>query len=272
MRLLLAGLLVTAAVLLARNALAIDACTAAHIVSQESGCSAAGVTCTITKQYAVGDGCTLDFSGRNVAMTPTSILTIGSGQVTLVSNDLTLAATAASGASINGRGTGSSAPTNQGGNLLINATGDVTIQKSGFTRARIEVSATDQAGTIQINAGGTVTIAGRLEADQEPNALSASGGMIVIRAGKDIISQAGSQILAGGGSTSHGGGGTIDFAADGKIDLGDIIDVSGSEGGTVTLSAQGDVIVRGIAGSADTISGATVDWGGPHSSTVFGLG
>src|SRR5690349_7350635 len=87
-----------------RTALALSACSADDIINQETHCPPAG-DCTIANQYAVPDGCTLDFSGRNVTLSPTAVLTIGSGTVTLLTRDLILAASASSAAYIDGRGT-----------------------------------------------------------------------------------------------------------------------------------------------------------------------
>ncbi|MBI3783154.1 MAG: hypothetical protein HY270_07120 [Deltaproteobacteria bacterium] len=254
MRAAIALTVVAAALALARQAAALGACSAADISAQEPACPLSG-PCTIVKQYTVADGCTLDFSGRDVMLAPSAVLTIGSGTMILVSNDLILAAAPSSGAYINGRGTGSSAPTNQGGAVVIHASGNVVLQKNGDARARIEVSGTSQAGYIEIDAGGIVTIAGRLKADQELHASLAGGGYIDITSAHDIVSLPGSQVLAGGGSLSRTRGGTIEMDADGKIDLGAPLNVSGSYGGQVDLTARGDVIVRGIVANGTASNG-----------------
>src|SRR5512140_1652548 len=114
MRASVAGLVIAVMLSLVRSANAVSACSASDILAQEPGCPDSG-PCTISKQYAVADTCTLAFSGRDVTLAPSAVLTIGSGTVTILVKDFVLAAATSSGAYINGRGTGSGAPTNQGG-------------------------------------------------------------------------------------------------------------------------------------------------------------
>ena len=231
------------------RAVALTACSANDIINQEANCPAAG-DCTISKQYTIAGGCTLDFSGRNVTLAPSAVLAIGPGTVTLLTRDLVLAASASSAAYIDGRGTGTSPPANQGRTVIINASGDVSIQKNGTPRARIDVSATEDSGLIQITAAGGVNVAGRLAANPALNAANVSGGRIRVEAGGDIVTGAGSQIRAG---TEPGelvsGGLRIHLSAGGNIDLGTVIDVSGETGGNIALEAGEDIVVRGIAGS-----------------------
>ena len=86
--------------------------------------------------------------------------------------------------------------------------------------------------------GGDITLAGRLNADQLTS--NGTGGSITLRAGGDIVSLANSILSCTGGILGFGGG-DMDFGANGKITLGDVLDVSGSDAGTVTLTA-GDLI------------------------------
>ncbi len=140
-------------------AAALNACTANDTEIQEpAGCPASGA-CSISKPYSVADGCVFDFAGRNPTFAPTAVLLIGSGTVHFVANDVTLAANASAGAYINARG--QSATQALGGTVVVNATGNVLIQRKGNTRARIEVSGIQAGGTIQLTASGAITIAGR---------------------------------------------------------------------------------------------------------------
>lgn len=216
-------------------------CTAAAIIAQEGAANCPNNStsaCTITKTYVVGSLCVLDFGTRAVTVS-TGALDINSGSVILKAGSLTL--TASSGVQIDGRANGTAPAPTTGGQISIRTTGDVNIQRSGTTRGRIDVSGTDQAGTIEIIAGGTVTIAGRLNADGSTS--GGGGGNITIRAGVDIITPAGNIISCTGG-TIGAGGGDMDFGAARNIDIGDLLDVNGSDGGGVTLTAGNQLLVR----------------------------
>jgi cysteine-rich repeat protein len=237
------------ALLVAREAPALTACTAADIIAQETACPASGA-CTISKVFTVGDGCVLDFSGRLVTMTASARFDIDWAAVILRVDSLTMAP----GAYIDGRGLATTAPGNRGGAISISASGDVTLQKSGATRARIEVSANKAAGFIDIDAGGSITMNGKLEAAQLTS--GANGGRISMDAGGNITSGPGSELTATGGSLSELGGGTVDLGAGGTIQLGDVVDVSGGRGGTIDLGAAGDIAVNSLRGNGTGDSGA----------------
>jgi hypothetical protein len=123
-----------------------------------------------------------------------------------------------------------------GGAISIQTTGDINIQNASYI-GKIDVSGNGQGGAILLSAGGTVTVAGQLSAD---GLLSGSdGGFIEIDAGGDILTTATSSLSAAGGTTAPDGGGEIDLNADGNIaiDVGTVIDVSGSNGGTFGLNS-----------------------------------
>jgi hypothetical protein len=221
---------------------ALTACTAADISAQESNCPTTGA-CTIANVFNVGDVCTLDFSTR--AVTLTGKLIIGSGSVAIKVGSLTIAP----GGFIDGRGGQSSAPGNDGGSVTIVATGAVTVQKSGSTDGRIDVSGNASAGTVEITAGGAVTISGRIEASDLSS--TAVGGLVRITAGGDLVAESTSTVTAKGGSSATPyGGGAVELIAAGKIDLGTSLDVSGSDGGFATLAAGADILVRGVNANA----------------------
>ena len=222
-----------ASVALARAAIALNACTAADIVGQEGAqCPNSSGPCIITKTYVLGSDCLLDFGSR--AVTLSGALDANSGKLTLKAGSLSITATGI----VDARGNGIAPATDDGGHVTISTIGAVTIQRLNSNRGRIDVSSNAQAGTIEIDAGSAITIAGRLNADQLTT--NGTGGSITLRAGTDIVSLAGSIISSTGGMQGFGGG-DMDFGATGKINLGDILDVSGSDGGTVTLNA-GDLI------------------------------
>ena len=75
-----------------------------------------------------------------------------------------------------------------------------------------------------------------------------------------ITSLAASVISANGGTTSPTGG-TIDFQAGGTIDLAMQLSALGSDGGSVSLLAGGDIILRGgvnVNGPGDAGSGGEI--------------
>ena len=213
-------------------------CVAADIIAQEgANCPNNSGPCMITKVYVVGDTCVLDFGARAVTL-GSGVLDFNSGSITLKAGSFTLAPFP--NVQLDGRGNENPPATATGGNLTIQTTGDVNVQRNGTTRGRIDVSGNDLGGTINIIAGGTVTLAGRLNSD---GLVSGGGGTLMIRAGGDIIIPGGAIISALGGANGFDGG-TMDFGAGGTIDVGDLLDASGTDGGVITLAAGGLAIVR----------------------------
>ena len=97
---------------LAREALALTACTAAQVISQDSGCPNSTAPCSITKLFDVGDGCTLDFgTTRAVTVTASGTIRILSGAVTIKAGSFILAP----GSLIDGRGSLTTPPRDRGG-------------------------------------------------------------------------------------------------------------------------------------------------------------
>ena len=248
----LAALLVAA--VSARDArAAISACTAANISANDSGCPTGTGPCNITKKFAIGNGCTLDFGTRAVTVTGSGELDISWGSVALKAGTLTVAPSGV----IVGKGTQSSPPGSIGGMIQIFTTGAVTLQKAGTAKGVIDVSGNAQAGTILIEAGGTVTLQGKLLAQQL--ASWGSGGNIQVHAGGDFIAAAQSNLAAGGGTLGYGG--YIDIRAGGRVDLGDRVDLVGGEGGSLSVYAGADAVVRAIDtyANGDAGSGGDVD-------------
>ena len=233
-----------ASLAVARAAAAI--CTAAQIIAQEPAtCPNNANPCSITKTYVIDNNCVLDFGTRAVTLNPPNgALDINSGSVTLKAGSLTIAANGVSTRQIDGRGNGTPPATTTGGHISIQTTGAVNIQKSGNARGRIDVSGDNRAGSIAILAGGAVTIAGALNADNSGVSDALTGGTITILSGGDITSPAGSIISGIGSGTAPGG--NVAFGTFGNIDLGDLIDVHGSDAGNVVLSAGGHVNVQQI--------------------------
>ena len=246
---LLGALLATP--LLPAAAHALTACTAAQIISQDSNCPNNTNPCSITKFFTISNGCTLDFGTRAVTLTASGTLDIGANTVTLKAGSFT----AGPGSLVDGRGN-SAAPRNRGGMFTIQTTGNVTTQKSGTSVGRVLFSGDVAGGTVRIEAGGTVTIADKLTADSSTT--TGAGGSIIITAGGDIVTLNASLLSAKGGDA---GSGNVDLTARGRIDLGDIVDITGKEGGILSVVSGGEAIVRKVLGSAtgDAGSGGCID-------------
>jgi len=153
--------------------------------------------------------------------------------------------------------------------IMINTTGDVSIQHATNLNGRIDVSGNDAAGTIEITAGGTITVAGHLEANQLPGMTDADGGTIRLCALGDIIMPLNGEIAASGGIEAPSGGGEVDLMAGGQVRLDDQVILTGSCGGVlmvtsgtslttnaVNANATGD---GGAGGEIDMTSGTEVD-------------
>src|SRR5262249_32320221 len=137
-------------------------------------------------------------------------------------------------------------PGSVGGEIGIITTGPVTIDKSGTTNGVIDVSATTQAGVITITAGGPLALNGRLNADAPTG--NGVGGFITSRTtgtSSDVTTNVGSLISVTGGTLSAGAGDII-VAAGGSVNLNGTVDVSGSVGGDLMISAATDVNVRDL--------------------------
>ncbi len=234
-----------AGALLAREASAVVACTAADVIAQDAGCPPGSGPCSITADVDVGDGCVLDFGARPVTVRAT--IDVGPGAVTLRAGSLTVAP----GGRLLGIGDRGSPPRDRGGRLTIATAGGVDVQAAGSTPARIDVSATNAPGRVVVEAGGSVTIAGQVRANRLTE--SASGGEVEIRAVGDVVVAAGAQLAMIGGT--GGNGGVLRLAATRDVRLAAPVDVHGGEGGELVVAAGGTVRL------ADVDAGANGDAG-----------
>lgn len=259
--------------LLPRLALAIPACSQDDMIAQEVACGTTG-NCTISKSYEIplDSPCVFDFSGRNVTLAGTARVTVGSGDATFLSANFTMAP----GAFIDGQGTGTGGQQASGGKVRIQASGNVDLQGVSGTRSRIDVSANVGGGLIDIRAGGNASLNGRLIANNFGGRLTADGGTIVVMAGGNLSSNSTPQteITAAGGSQAPRGGGAIDLEAGGDINLATntILDIRGSNGGTLDLLAGRSVSLGGITGSGTGAAGGggTVTISAGHGVTLLG--
>src|SRR5436309_6232335 len=132
-------LLALGLVLLARPALGT---TAADL------CAANADPCVVDGTISVTTGSTLDLGARALEVTRTGTLDVGGGTMTIRAGSLRLVA----GAVLSGRG----------GTITIVTTGPISVEASGTTQSRIDVSNGAQGGAIDLTAGGPVTVAGTL--------------------------------------------------------------------------------------------------------------
>jgi cysteine-rich repeat protein len=217
---------------------ALTACTAAQVSSQDPGCPSGTGPCTITKDFDVGDGCTLDFGMRAVTVASSGKIGIATGAVTILAGSLTIAP---AGTLI---GRGGQTPPARGGFFTIRTTGAIDVQNTAAGEGSITVNGYGGGGTILLDALGSITVAGRLRASSLTS--GADGGTLDLRAGGDFVSGAGSIIEAAGGSA----GGLIDITALGRVDLGASVDARGGSGGLVEIQAEGEAVVRGVTAQA----------------------
>src|SRR3990172_6206113 len=92
--------------LAARGTYGLSACTAASISSQDPGCPVGAGPCTITKNFDVPTGCTLDFGSRAVTIASSGELDIAAGTVTVRAGTFTVGP----GGFVDGRGNQSGPP------------------------------------------------------------------------------------------------------------------------------------------------------------------
>ncbi len=260
-QLLAAVIAVAAMVATSWEAQAIPACSATDIIGQEPNCGPSG-NCIITKTYEVPTAapCTFDFSGRNVTLGSGSKFVVASGELTILAANFTMVP----GTSIDAKGTGNSGRGVNGGTVRIRASGSVDLQGVSNNRSRIDASGNNAAGVIHIEAAGDVSLNGVLTASNLK--AEADGGKITVTAGRNLSSNSIplTEILAAGGSSGARGGGEITLEARGNIALASntVIEVRGSNGGTLNVVAGGEIALGSInangagsdAGSGGTIS------------------
>ena len=228
---------------------------AGDLGSTDLGCPAQGA-CTLTHDVAITGSCTLDAETRPFSVGAARTIHIAPG------GDLTVKAgsfTMQPGAFIDGRGPANAAEVGRGASLTVIAAGDVVLQRSGVTQARIDVSAASFPGRIDIRSGGSVDIAGPLTAKSSATRADANGfgGFVGIEAadsvnlenlidvsnadgGGTIIIAAGSDVVVKG--LRGNGGGSVDIAAGGNVQILDAINLLGSPPGAMQPSPFGGIL------------------------------
>jgi cysteine-rich repeat protein len=193
---------------------------------------------------------TLDFGSRALVMAP------GSGTKIQVAPGVSLVIQA--GSLTMGAGSGVLGPSSD---ITIDVQGDVVIAQDGNTRARIDVADAITPGDITILTGsGDVVVDGTLDA--RGKSTDASFGSIDLVVGRDVAITG--EVRASG--LGIAGGGEVTIAAGREINVSGSIDVSGSDGGIVDLSATARIVTS--AGSATSRLDARASDGGGSGGEI----
>jgi cysteine-rich repeat protein len=204
-------------------------------------CAPTADPCVVAASTSVTSGSMLDFGSRDLVLRQRGTLRVGSGSMTIAARNVTLEPGAALLA--RGRDDGSQ----RGGLIVITATGHVRVLASGATRARIDLSSERFGGTVRLQTGGDVEIAGEIA--QHATTPAGQGGVLTMDTAGSVVLAAGSLVNASGGSGAVGG--SVRLTARGEIVVGGPIDVSGGDGGTLMLDSTGSGI--------STLAGARLD-------------
>jgi cysteine-rich repeat protein len=241
-----------------------------------------GDPCVLSKGVTLTAGSVLDFGNRAFRMAQSGGLFAGDGDSVIIS---ARAVAMDPGAIIRGPLFPS-----VGASVRIETTQDIVIQRSGASRARIDVHGQRRGGVIALVAGRNIDLTGDLRADGTlaeaiggavdvdadgtitmTGDINASGGLGIDGSGGAVRLNAGGAIVAGAIDASSGSGdGSIEMTSLGAITATGVLSVAGNAagggGGEVTLDASGNIAVsgriaaQGGAGSlADDGTGGDVD-------------
>jgi cysteine-rich repeat protein len=254
--------------------------SAARATTADNLCAPAANPCTWSGNILVDPGSTLDFGARDLILTGSGIIRVnGTDTLTIKARRVTFQP--GTGGRIRGNTTTAS-PT-----INIQTTEDIVFQRSGLSRGRIDIRSETTGGSINLVAGGNVDMAGEILA--QGTTVDADGGLFSITAtgnvtlngdidvsagadavGGDISVEAGGNVVAGTTTPeplfdARGGleGGSANLVAGPLLDLGGRVNVNGtgagSDGGFITLGADGNVMIRSAV-SAD--GSGSIDFGG----------
>lgn len=227
----------------AAPAFGVAACTATDIRTSEGAAncpSDVSQTCTINKSYEVTmTGCIFDFGSQHLNILGGGARRIDAGSyqgVRIRAGSITMQNLS----EIRGKGNGASP---NGASITIETTGNFTML--GSSKIDVAVSGDNVAGDIFIDVGGNATIEGTLSAD----ATSGFGiaGEIIVRAEGNIST---SKTISATNPQASFSPGTVEIVAFGSLTIGAPVDVSGGDGGEVSIESGLDLV---------TASGATLD-------------
>jgi len=221
-----------------------------------------GDPCVVSGARTVDAGSVLDFGDVALRLTPAAVLTIGAGTprtVAIRARSIVLQP----GAAI--VGTGDAATVS-----LLARSGEIRIERSGATSARIDVSG-NQAGTVTLDARGALALAGNIEA--RGSGRDAQGGTIEATSAADLT-VTGSVLASATGNGAAGG--SIELAAAGAVSSTGTLSAAGNDfgGGTIAIEANGGNL--DVAGAVDVRGGnpdgsaGTVDLSASGSVTLTG--
>jgi len=177
-------------------------------------CAPAADPCQITRVIAVDPDSFIDLGPRELLVTSTGSLQVGTGAMTLQAGRLTI--------QTNGSLRASGSTTDPGG--TISATADVM-----SIAGRIEASGAP-GGNITLTSRGDLHLTGAIEA--KSRSIDEDGGQITL-AGTNLRIDA--PVSATGGFQGFGGG--IEITADGDLLIAAAVDASAGDGGSVMLAA-----------------------------------
>lgn len=243
-------------------------CTAAQVIATVAGCPNSSAPCVINQPISIDSGaCVLDFGDRDVVLTRR--MTVGSNAVTLRARSLEISRV---GSQVSGdifaQGSGTTSPSSIGGTVIIQTTGEVRTLGSGPT---FLMAGNSRGGFLRIDAGGNVSLQNNVNVSNLNNRATAAGGSVEIRSANDITIASGVLVDASGGNNSSGGG-EVNLVARGNISSLGTINVSGFDGGTVTVSAGLAATVRAIQaiGNGDAGSGGCLAIDSGSGTTIDG--
>lgn len=241
-------------------------CSAAEVIQQVTGCPASDlVPCTINENIEIDPGsCTLDFSGRDVIIN--KIVKVGANDLHIICRALTILTGNGSKGFIDARGSGNTPPESNGGSVRIDADSSVRIKGSGQS---FNLSGNGRGGLLLIFADGRIELENRILLDG--TAKTAGGGVIELNSKERIKLTTDAQISARGGNDSAGGG-EVTLTARGDVTQGGEVDVSGSDGGTIDITAGGEIIANDLISDAtgDAGSGGCIAVEGGTGTTITG--
>lgn len=212
-------------------------------------CPPAADPCNVTANVTATSGSTIDVGTRALVVKSGRTLGIAAGTLSIVAGSLVLEP----GAVLGGTTTG-----NTGASIAVRTTGAVLIDRSGNTRARVELSALLEGGELNVEAGGPVTVHGSLLA--KAINIEGSGGDIDISSGGAVLVDG--EVNVGGGA--QGQGGDVFLSAGANLTVTVPISAEGGDldGGSIDLSAGGDILTTGrldVSGAGLAGSGGSVD-------------
>jgi cysteine-rich repeat protein len=193
-------------------------------------CSSAANPCVVSRTITVSSGSVIDLGTRALELRSGGALDVQGGTMTIRAGSMRLTP----GTALLGRG-------GTGGTIVIETTGPVTIEASGSTRARIDVTGDNQAGRVDLTAGGDVNVAGTIVC--KGNLVTGNGG--VVNVSGVAVTTTGEITVTGGG---QGRGGDVSLTSTGAMNVGGPIDASGGNiqgAGTIALVSDAGIATSG---------------------------